>query len=812
MWLVLGVLFLARSLWASEWSTERKSRNKLAFHDIQDVFFRNPQRSSVINRHSSSRASKAKDIDNRELISTKISPTGWVTKCRGLECVSTASSSSASNFLNKALNVLDRFPSLNSDSKKIFYKPELSLAKTLATSAGVEETHLQNGANNSTRLTKKSHGKINPDYNAKRQDWLGITEGHNIYGPHLGNRQGPIHVMDPFYSNGNAGNMHSTHNGYRVHHSPFRGNTIHHGNMAPPFITHHRRHPLPDFKFNDGPIPPYPDLPGLLPNTGVNFPIHHYPDTPFAPGVMHHPVEGNFPIHNYPDGQAIPGIVHHATASNYAETPPIVPGVLHHEMDTTLPVHHFADNPMVPDVMHTAAVPTFPIHHYSGPPVPGIVHQAANGELPVHHYVEPSGDLPGFLHQEGGVNLPVHHFPGPPHILNGADALHQAIVPQQIALPVPPPVEPQIIPFPAPPPVEVHKVPFPVPYPVPLPPQIKEVPIPIKVPVRTPPEVQKYYYPVGVPQPGQIHHVPYPVYIRQPPQVAPYFVRVLSPPERIPVAIPSPPKIVVQRVPYPILIPRPVHIIHREPQLYSESGHCNMNPCVNGGTCSAFKEYYKCHCQEGFKGVHCEEQSRCHPNPCRNLGICTELEKEYECTCQPGYKGINCELPDPCTPTPCKNSAICAQVGNSYDCQCKIGWIGRDCGIESKCLPINPCQNGGVCSEALGSYHCNCGRAWQGLNCEIQGANSPSQLWQPSTHNMNLPTGGCARCHPNAYCNQNRCVCYPGYIGNGIVCDAVFQHKMMTSKETYFPYKRQRVSSGKRQPLPNITKQNSSWD
>lgn len=577
MWLVLGVLFFARSLCASESPTERKSRNKLAFHDIQDVFFRNPQRSSVSNGNSHSGASKAKDIYNRELISTKISPTGWVTKCRGLECVSTVSSS---NFLNKALNVLDNYPSLNSDdSKTIFYKPELSLAKALATTSGVEKTHLQNGGTNTTRLTKKSHGKIiNPDYNAKRQNWLGFRRGHNIFGSHLGNRQGPMHIMDPFYSDGNAGVVNPTHNGYHIHHSLFHGNQ---DNTAPPFTTHHRHHPLPEFKFDDGPIPPYPDLPGLLPNTGLNFPIHHYTDTPVTPGVMHHTTGGNFPIHKYPDGPMMPGIHHQGPISNYAEAPPIVPGIIHHETDTTPPVHHYPGGPMLPGVVHPAADGDFPIHHFPGPPVPGFIHHVTDGsDLPVHHFTEPSAALPVFPHHDAGINLPIHHFPGPPHMV---DVMHQTFTPQGIGMPDVPPDVPQIFPFPAPPPVEphiiplpasppqveVHKVPFPVPYPVPLPAQIKEVPFPIKVPVREPPEVRKYYYPVGVPQPGQIHHVPYPVYIRQPPRVAPYFVRVQSPPERIPFPVPSPPKVVIQRVPYPILISRPVHIIHNEPQLYS---------------------------------------------------------------------------------------------------------------------------------------------------------------------------------------------------------------------------------------------------
>lgn len=431
---VVKLLFLV-AIWASE-STQRKSRSKLVFHDVKDVFFRNPEKSSLLNAHPFTRTLKT-------IIRGKYKASGWITKCRGLECVSTVSSSTANNFLNKALNVLDKYDKKDRDKKKNDYKEISSLARVLATS-DVDETSLKKDDNDDTdgKLTKKSHGKIDThSYTGiKRQNWFGLPHSHNILGPHLPNQHTPpIHVMDPFYNHNNGGNVgtHQAHPFHFMHPGVYHENLAHH--MNPPFALHHH-HPMSLYKphgYSDGPIPPYPD--------------------PLLSGPPHN-AEPNFQPY-----RLLPGQPHNAG-------------------------------------------PNFSGQHVAEPPaiLPGILHNAENGMI----Y---------------------------------------------------PPIRP---------PAEIRKVPFPVPYPVPSPPSIKEVPVPIRIPVRGPSIIQKYYYPVRFPQPSQIHHVPYPIYIRQPPSYKPYFIRVASPPQRIPVPVPSPPKIFVQRVPYPVVVPRPVHVIHHQ-QMYS---------------------------------------------------------------------------------------------------------------------------------------------------------------------------------------------------------------------------------------------------
>ena len=43
--------------------------------------------------------------------------------------------------------------------------------------------------------------------------------------------------------------------------------------------------------------------------------------------------------------------------------------------------------------------------------------------------------------------------------------------------------------------------------------------------------------------------------------------------------------------------------------LVTVTGQCLVSPCLNGGTCTAHLDTYRCHCTSGYKGIHCEGPS-----------------------------------------------------------------------------------------------------------------------------------------------------------------------------------------------------------
>lgn len=40
--------------------------------------------------------------------------------------------------------------------------------------------------------------------------------------------------------------------------------------------------------------------------------------------------------------------------------------------------------------------------------------------------------------------------------------------------------------------------------------------------------------------------------------------------------------------------------------VFSEIDECSSSPCINGGSCQDLTAAYKCNCNPGFTGTHCE--------------------------------------------------------------------------------------------------------------------------------------------------------------------------------------------------------------
>ena len=165
---------------------------------------------------------------------------------------------------------------------------------------------------------------------------------------------------------------------------------------------------------------------------------------------------------------------------------------------------------------------------------------------------------------------------------------------------------------------------------------------------------------------------------------------------------------------------------------------CDLNPCLNGGSCTNHSSGFLCSCRTGYTGSQCQFRN-CFPNPCLNGGSCTNTSTGYRCNCMPGLSGNQCQI-DHCSPNPCLNGGSCIGLSSGYRCNCTTGYTGSQCQI-NRCSP-NPCLNGGSCTALSSGYRCNCTTGYGGRQCQTQ---------------PNL-------CFPNPCLHGGRCISYsPNY-------------------------------------------------
>lgn len=236
--------------------------------------------------------------------------------------------------------------------------------------------------------------------------------------------------------------------------------------------------------------------------------------------------------------------------------PPQIP--IHAEHPMNAPIGTVTDLNMMP----SERVPMSPLTtDFQGIPPAGVVapmslpHAVQRVPVPVP---VPVASPPKIEH----VPYPVP-VPGPPSI-------RPVMVPVKVQSP--PKIQQVAVPVESPP--KIHNVPVPFPVAVPSPPEVKHVPYPVAYPVKTPGEIQKIFFPIAVPQPSQIHHVPFPVYIRYPPEIRRVPYAVPSPPKPYPVPVPSPPRLVIHRVPYPVMfsqkVPYPIPVVVQHHHIHED--------------------------------------------------------------------------------------------------------------------------------------------------------------------------------------------------------------------------------------------------
>ncbi|KAJ8936905.1 hypothetical protein NQ318_010932 [Aromia moschata] len=231
---------------------------------------------------------------------------------------------------------------------------------------------------------------------------------------------------------------------------------------------------------------------------------------------------------------------------------------------------------------------------------------------------------------------------------------------------------------------------------------------------------------------------------------------------------------------------------------------CNVNPCLNGGTCDYNPETdrVQCHCRPGYAGPNCEiNVDECTPNPCLNGGLCTDGFNNFTCDCShTGYKGRTCEinidecsaapLPQPwhmlrhlwvvhvpvrpriqggriaslckhenvdeCSSQPCFNNGVCISRSGGYECSCLAGYLGDHCEVEQgqqrQCDP-SACPAYADCVDGGPSLRCACKPEYPGdfPNCNVESACASN----PCTN------GGTCTPHKGYY----NCSCPPGFEG-----------------------------------------------
>uniref|UniRef100_A0A8D8UV33 Cubilin n=1 Tax=Cacopsylla melanoneura TaxID=428564 RepID=A0A8D8UV33_9HEMI len=117
---------------------------------------------------------------------------------------------------------------------------------------------------------------------------------------------------------------------------------------------------------------------------------------------------------------------------------------------------------------------------------------------------------------------------------------------------------------------------------------------------------------------------------------------------------------------------------------------CQPNPCQNGGKCFSNGARSFCQCVGHYTGMLCA-LTMCELEPCL-FGTCELTPIGYKCHCQEGYKGVTCDVRiRPCDTNPCNGHGMCVEKSDRrYQCRCYAWWKGENCSERIMHIPQTP--------------------------------------------------------------------------------------------------------------------------
>nr|XP_045605047.1 nidogen-like isoform X1 [Procambarus clarkii]XP_045605056.1 nidogen-like isoform X1 [Procambarus clarkii] len=220
-----------------------------------------------------------------------------------------------------------------------------------------------------------------------------------------------------------------------------------------------------------------------------------------------------------------------------------------------------------------------------------------------------------------------------------------------------------------------------------------------------------------------------------------------------------------------------------------------VDPCVEGrqecgqnSQCVVDGDTFRCVCERGHEEVYdatlneeiCLDINECDTgrDNCHVDATCVNNPGSFTCTCNPGFTGNGaiCERAASCEGIPCDSNAVCELRLAKPRCFCLPGFTGdglvcvrndevasvvqqRDCVDDDICSPYADCQY----DDAVRSFRCVCfpGYSGDGETCNPIAAQESCETARNCS-----PYGVCTRTEDGF-----KCQCLLGFKGDGYTCD-----------------------------------------